>query len=113
MLPRIRCAALLSALLLALALPAAALPPVLEQAKKEGVVGEQVNGYLGLVKGTAPPDVRSAMEEVNSQRKALYQARAREQATDATTYGAVVGKTQVEREPKGNWVRTDKGWHRK
>jgi uncharacterized protein YdbL (DUF1318 family) len=111
---RIRGALLLGALALALvAAPALALPPILEQAKKDGVVGEQVNGYLGLVKGSAPGDVRSAVDQVNSERKALYQERAAKQGTDATTYAAVVGKNLVEREPKGHWVRSAKGWERK
>jgi uncharacterized protein YdbL (DUF1318 family) len=105
--------ALAFTLVAGLAAPALALPPVLEQAKKDGIVGEQVNGYLGLVKGSAPGDVRSAMDEVNSERKKLYQERAKAQGTDSTTYAAVVGQRQVSREPKGNWVRTDKGWEKK
>jgi uncharacterized protein YdbL (DUF1318 family) len=105
--------ALAFGLLTVLAAPALALPPVLEQAKKDGIVGEQVNGYLGLVKGGAPGDVRKAMDQVNSQRKELYQKRAKAKGTDSTTYAAVVGQKQVAREPKGNWVRTDKGWEKK
>jgi hypothetical protein len=111
---RIRSVFLLVALAVALvAAPALALPPLLEQAKKDGVVGEQVTGYLGLVTGNAPGDVRSAMDQVNSDRKALYQERAAKQGTDATTYAAVVGKNLVEREPKGNWVRGQGGWTKK
>lgn len=105
--------ALVAVALVALASPSVALPPVLEKAKQEGVVGEQVNGYLGLVKGTAPDAVRKAMDEVNNQRKNLYQKRAKAQGTDATTYAAVVGKKQVAREPKGHWVRSERGWERK
>lgn len=104
---------LLAVALMALASPAAALSPTLEKAKKDGVVGEQVNGYLGLVKGSAPGDVRKEMDAVNAQRKALYKERAKTKGTDVATYAAVVGKKQVSREPKGNWVRTAKGWQKK
>jgi len=105
--------ALLVVALMVLAVPAAALSPTLEKAKKDGVVGEQVDGYLGLVKGSAPGNVRKEMDEVNAQRKALYRERAKAKGTDAATYAAVVGAKQVQREPKGNWVRTGKGWQKK
>jgi hypothetical protein len=105
--------ALLGLALTLLAPPAGALSPTLEKAKKDGVVGEQIDGYLGLVTGSAPADVRKEMDDVNGQRKALYEERAKAQGTDARTYAAVVGKRQVEREPKGNWVRAEQGWRKK
>lgn len=104
---------LLAVALLVSAVPAAALSPTLEKAKKDGVIGEQVDGYLGMVKGSAPGDVRKEMDQVNAQRKALYQERAKTKGTDVATYAAVVGAKQVQREPKGNWVRTAKGWQKK
>lgn len=98
---------------LGLASPASALSPLLEKAKSDGVVGEQLDGYLGLVKGSAPADVSKAVAEVNSQRKELYAERAKAKGTDTRTYAAIVGKTQIEREPAGNWVRDQKGWRKK
>ena len=106
-------ALLLASVVLALAPAASALPPLLEKAKADGVIGEQADGYLGIVKGSGPADVNEAMQAVNAQRKALYQERAKQKGTDVKTYAAVVGKTQIAREPKGNWVKGDKGWLRK
>jgi len=40
--------------------------------KAQGLVGEQNNGYLGLVKGDAPPDVKALVADVNNQRKAQF-----------------------------------------
>ena len=111
--PSALAALLLAALALAWAAPAAALPPALEKAKAEGLVGEQADGYLGLVSGSAPPDVRKGVDEVNAQRRALYEQRGREQGTDARTYGAVVGAKLVAEERPGNYVRTDRGWVKK
>ncbi len=105
-------ALLLAAVVLALA-PASALSPLLEKAKADGVIGEQADGYLGFVKGNGPANVEKAMQEVNVQRKALYRERAKQKGTDVKTYAAVVGKTQIARESKGNWVKGDKGWVRK
>ena len=106
-------ALLLVALALVWAAPAAALPPALEKAKAEGLIGEQADGYLGLVTGSAPPDVRKGVDEVNAQRRGLYAKRAKEQGTDARTYGAVVGAKLVAEEKPGHYVKTDKGWVKK
>ena len=101
----------LAALLLA---PAAwALPDVLEQAKKDGVIGEQADGYLGFVKGSGPADVKKAMGEVNTQRKKVYKDSAAKKGSDAKTFARVVGKRQMDKEPKGRWIKTDKGWVQK
>src|ERR1044072_557220 len=41
------------------------------QLRASGLVGEQSDGYLGLV-GSAPAAVRAQMEQVNIQRRAAY-----------------------------------------
>lgn len=40
-----------------------------------GLVGEQADGYLGLV-GSAPAEIRARMDSVNIQRRAFYTDRA-------------------------------------
>jgi uncharacterized protein YdbL (DUF1318 family) len=110
-LPRL---ALLASLLGALAAPAAALPALLEQAKRDGVVGEQADGYLGLVKGSAPADVKSAMNDVNTGRRVEYERRAKDQGVDTKAYAAVAGQKLVDREPSGHHVRgADGRWAKK
>ena len=103
----------LAALLLALAPAVWALPSVLEQAKKDGVIGEQADGYLGFVKGGGPADVKKAMGEVNAQRKKVYKDSAAKKGTDAKTFATVVGKRQMDKEPKGRWIKPEKGWVQK
>ena len=103
----------LAALLLALAPGAWALPDVLEQAKKDGVIGEQADGYLGFVKGEGPDEVEEAMDEVNAQRRKVYKDSAAKKGTDVKTFATVVGKRQMDKEPKGRWIKTDKGWVQK
>ena len=44
----------------------------LKTAKEQGWIGEQNNGYLGLVKSDAPADVKALVAEVNSQRKTEF-----------------------------------------
>ena len=103
----------LAALLLALAPVAWALPDVLEQAKKDGVIGEQADGYLGFVKGSGAADVKSEMDKVNAKRKQVYKDSAAKKDTDAKTFAAVVGKRQMDKEPKGRWIKPAKGWVQK
>ena len=41
------------------------------QLRASGLVGEQADGYLGLV-ASAPADIRAQMESINIQRRAAY-----------------------------------------
>jgi len=44
----------------------------LKTAKEQGWVGEQNNGYLGLVKSDAPADLKALVADVNGQRRAQF-----------------------------------------
>lgn len=92
---------------------ASALPPAVEQAKDQGLVGEQADGYLGFVVNDVPPAVRQAVNEINAQRRELYEKRAAEQGTEVRTYSAVVGKQLIERESSGRYVRAGNAWVKK
>ena len=59
-----------SALLLFVALPAAA--KSLDEAKAAGEVGEQHDGYVGLVNGKGSAAARQLVERVNADRGRLY-----------------------------------------
>ncbi len=45
----------------------------LTQPKADGLIGEQADGYLGLVSQNAPADIKKLVNEVNAKRKAGYQ----------------------------------------
>ena len=45
--------------------------PALGQARAAGVVGEQLDGYLGFAKA-APADVKAAVDAINIKRRAIY-----------------------------------------
>ena len=76
-----------------------------------GVVGEQHDGYLGVV-GSAPADVRARMDAINIRRRAYYTELAQtrratvEEAAAATAceiFGNRVGPGQYYRLPDGVW----------
>lgn len=105
----------LSALMLVLLLTVGmsnALAMSLEEAKSAGLIGEQRDGYLGLVQQNVPPEVRELVQDVNRQRRERYEEIAREndvavsdvaqlayaRAVEATRSGHIVQNAD------GNWV---------
>jgi uncharacterized protein YdbL (DUF1318 family) len=81
------------------------------QLRASGLVGEQSDGYLGLV-GSAPAAVRAQMEQVNIQRRAAYTQLATTRgatieevaaATACQLFAGRVGPGQYYRLPDGVW----------
>lgn len=85
---------LLGAFLLAaaLALPARAQSDqVVAQARAAGQVGEQADGYLGIVSGASvSADVRSHVDQINIRRRALYTSRAEQRSVSVNEMAAAV-----------------------
>ena len=83
------------------------------QLRASGHVGEQADGYLGLV-DSAPADVRAQLEQVNIQRRAAYTQLASQRnatieevaaATACQLFATRVGPGQYYRLPDGVWRR--------
>ncbi len=86
----------------------------LEQAKAQGLVGEQPNGYLGLVAANASAEVQALVADINKKRKAEYQAIAQRNNTSLEAVEALAGKKAIERTPAGQYVRLPSGpWVKK
>ncbi len=85
-----------------------------DAAKVSGVVGEQADGYLGLVSSDAPAAVRAAVAEINTGRTAAFRDAAAKAGTTVEVAGAAVGKQLFERLPAGQFYRTADGrWAKK
>jgi len=91
----------------------AAAKAAVDAAKARGDVGEQSDGYLGLVKGSADAATTAAVAEINAGRTAAYREAA---AKTAVTVDAAAGATaaqligrvpagQFYRDPQGKWVK--------
>ncbi len=94
--------------------PGTALAGPLDDAKRAGQIGEQANGYVGLVSGNAPAGVRQMVDEINLKRRAEYRSLAQRNGTSLQAVEALVGKRLVERAPGGQFVRLPDGrWARK
>jgi uncharacterized protein YdbL (DUF1318 family) len=85
----------------------------LTQPKADGLIGEQANGYLGLVTQNAPADIKKLVSETNAKRKAGYQQIAAKQGTSLAEVEKVGGNTAIEKTLKGNYVQDANGTWRK
>jgi uncharacterized protein YdbL (DUF1318 family) len=86
----------------------------LDQAKAGGQIGEQPDGYLGIVGAAAPTAIRQMVEDVNLKRRERYRGIASKNGTNLQAVEALTGKKLVEEAPTGQYVRLPDGrWIRK
>lgn len=80
-----------------------------------GEIGEQINGYLGIVDGKSPSNaVKDAMSEINIARKAVYTDAARGGVEPASVYAQLTGEKQIKKAAPGTYVKDASGvWKKK
>jgi uncharacterized protein YdbL (DUF1318 family) len=104
----------LTAAVAVLALPAAASAersPAYEAARRQGVIGERIDGYLGFV---VPPsrDLRGLVEDINIRRKAIYASKARANNATVEEYALTAGCLAIARtDPGEKYQAPDRSWH--
>lgn len=64
--------------------------PAYAAARAEGRVGEQMDGYLGIV-GNATPELQRLVSDINIRRKAVYTERARAEGATVEAYALTAG----------------------
>ena len=96
---------------LALAAPARALD--LEEARGRGLLGEQADGYVGVVVPGPSRELAALADQVNSKRRAHYAEIAERNGTPVEAVAALAGKKLVEAAPSGQWVRPQGEWVKK
>lgn len=102
------------ALLVSMLMVSVAVAGPLTQPKADGLIGEQANGYIGLVKQDVSADIRKLVNDVNAKRKAGYKKIAASQGTSLADVERVGGKTATEKTLSGNYIRNTSGsWRRK
>lgn len=103
-------------LALSLSLPAYALNlnqamSALGHAKASGQLGEQPNGYLGVVKPGGQADEIARL--INQARRAEYQKVAQDNGISLSDVEAIAGKKAIERTPKGQFIQLNGQWLQK
>lgn len=94
---------------------ASAASPTIEQAKADCVIGEQADGYLGVVDSAAvSEEVRREMRSINQQRRAAYERLAARNGVTVEITAKLAAQQLIDRAPSGHCVRDDSGaWIRK
>jgi uncharacterized protein len=84
----------------------------LQQAKQQGLIGEQLNGLVGVVRGSG--EVNAIANDINRKRLESYQDIARRTGTSLTVVQSRAGQLNVERTASGHYIQlADGSWRRK
>ncbi|SFC71652.1 YdbL family protein [Pseudoalteromonas denitrificans] len=101
-----------SFIVLAATMSFSALAISLQDAKKQGLVGEMPDGYLGVVKNSS--EVASLVSSVNKKRKDLYISLARKNKITLNQVSALAGKKAIQKTASGHFVKNAQGkWIKK
>lgn len=83
---------------------------LIDQAKAQGVVGEQADGYLGFRTPSSDGDLQGAVSTTNSARRQAYARSGQDAGTTADVAGARMFETQLlPRISSGQWYRNAQG----
>ncbi|MCL4156381.1 UNVERIFIED_CONTAM: hypothetical protein GTU68_006304, partial [Idotea baltica] len=81
--------------------------------KSQGLIGEQLNGYLGAVSADTDAEVRGLISDINAKRKAKYESIAAKNSASLETVELLAGKKAIEKTQAGNYIQTATGWKKK
>jgi uncharacterized protein YdbL (DUF1318 family) len=105
----------LAALVFAVMLPiAAAHADPLDDARAAGVLGERPDGYVDVVSPNATPDIVSLKDQINAQRRKVYEQLAGEKGVPVEEVGALAAEKTISQKLKpgmyylnsaGQWVQ--------
>ena len=85
-----------------------------DAAKVAGVVGEQGDGFLGLVTGSAPPNVQAAVAEINAGREKAYADISAKTGVPESAAGEATARQLQARIPSGQFYKPQGGgWTKK
>lgn len=83
----------------------------LPAAKEAGQLGEQPNGYLGVVK--AGGSAAEVAQQINAARKEEYQRVAKSNGIALKDVETIAGQKAIERTPAGQYIQVSGNWVRK
>jgi uncharacterized protein len=87
---------------------------LVDSGKAEGRVGEQADGFLGLVQESADATLEAAVKEINAGRAELYAEVAARYGIDPAVVGATSFQQRFDDIPAGQWYRNvERVWVRK
>jgi uncharacterized protein YdbL (DUF1318 family) len=85
-----------------------------DAAKAAGTVGEQADGYLGFVSGSADAGVTAAVNEINAGRANVYADTAAKSGVTRDAAGQATGAQLIGKTPSGQFIKPiGGGWTKK
>ena len=82
--------------------------PAYAAARSAGTIGEQPDGYLGIV-GNATPTLQRLVDDINIKRRAVYSRKAKENKATLEAYALTSGCQAIARTVPGEKYRTPGG----
>lgn len=83
----------------------------LSEAKNQGLVGEQANGYVGVVVASAK--VQTLVESVNAKRKAKYQQLATKNNITLAQVEKLAAQKAYQKTAAGQYIQQNGNWVKK
>jgi len=91
-----------------------ALAQDLASAKREGLLGERIDGYVGVVRADAPANIRALADDINARRRQEYARIAEREGIEVQAVAQLAGERLIERAGRGEWVvGADAQWRQK
>ena len=88
--------------------------PRIQELKKDGLIGENQQGFLEAVQSSLPAADKELIEAENADRKSVYEAIARQQGTTAELVGKLRAKKIFEQAKSGEFLKQEDGtWKKK
>lgn len=82
----------------------------LASAKKEGLVGEQTDGLIGIVFSKPTPELLALVETTNKGRLAVYQDMATKQGLTLLQIRQIAAQKILDKEAPGNYIQINGAW---
>jgi len=79
----------------------------LSDAKQQGLVGERVDGLLGVVETS--PETKQLVESINAKRLAKYKQIAEKNAMTVDQVSVLAGEKSIKKTPRGQYIQNASG----
>ncbi len=100
---------MLGALALVIAVPSFARAATLDEFRAQGVIAERHDGLVEIREQGAGPEARQIVEQVNAERRQVYERRANEQGVPQSEVAKVYAEQIVQNAPAGTYFRQPDG----
>ncbi len=95
-------------------LDSASVEPAIPLAKKSGWIGEQLDGYLGLVRKDTPAEIGDLVKSANENRRGRYEKIATNNKVEIKAVETIAGRRLIASSLAGEYIQAeDDSWVRK